>query len=320
MADNNEAAEVRGDYSIGELRSMLGGETTKEAVPAAKAESGPNSGTDDKSAGKAERGDDGKFKSAKEKEGEGEKKPEPEAGDGPQKRINKAVAKQREAERRAEQLARENEELKKGSGKQPEQKKEAPKAEAQDAKKPEAANFTSYEDYVEALTEWKVEQRERAREAKEAERKRAEASESHKKAWEKKVDAVREKHEDYDDVMEEAGSTPISRAMHNAIAESDIGPELAYYLATNTEEAARIAKLNPYQAAKEMGRIEDKLTEAPADKKPAEDKKPKAEKKELPKPARTVGGGATPKEAKLDDPEMPYLEFKRIAGAHLTRR
>lgn len=317
MADTQTAAEVRGDYTIAELRGMIAGGEAKKAVPAEKSESGPDSGTDDKAGKKAERGEDGKFTKAKDGEGD-DKKPEPEAEDGPQKRINKAVKAQREAERKAEQLAREIEELKKGGDKKPEPKKdETPKADAaKEPKKPEAKDFSSYEEYVEALTDWKVDVRDRERERKEAERKQAEANEAHKKAWAKKVDAAREIHDDYDEVMEEHGDAPISRAMHNAIAESDIGPQLGYYLATHLDEAAEIAKMSPTKAIAAMARIEDKLTAA----KPAETKDTKPAKKELPKPARNVGGGATAKEQKLDDPDLSFAEFRRIAGAHFRRR
>lgn len=332
MADTQEAApEARGDYTIAELKQMLtGGDKAAPAADEGKskdkpdAKSAPDSGTDDK---RQERGADGKFKPGA-KDGEQEKgseaDPDKDLPEGVKKRIGKAVAKQRAAEAKAEQLARENEELKKGGGKTEQPKKEPAKAEEKSSKKPEAGDFKSYEEYVEALTDWKVEQKDAERAKKETERKQAEENKARKSAWDKKIEAARDKHDDYDDVMEESGSTPISRAMHNAIAESEIGPELGYYLAKNPDEAARIAKLNPYQTAKEMGKIEDQLTEASTDKAaadkaaPAEDKKTPV-KKELPRPPRNVGGQATPKEPKLDDPNTDFGTFKRVARAHLNR-
>ena len=60
-------------------------------------------------------------------------------------------------------------------------------------------------------------------------------------------------------------SVPISSAMAEVIAESDIGPKLAYHLADNRDLAARIAAMSPVQAARELGKIEAKLA-APASK------------------------------------------------------
>ena len=55
--------------------------------------------------------------------------------------------------------------------------------------------------------------------------------------------------------------------MAETIRESDLGPELAYHLGTNPKEAERISKLAPFLQAKEIGRIEAKLADAPPVKK-----------------------------------------------------
>lgn len=294
---------------------MLGGKTaeTKEAVPAEKSESGPDSGTDDKSAGKPARGEDGKFKPPKE-EGEASKEDKPEGEDGPQKRINKAVKAQREAERKTEQLQREIEELKKGKPSEGKKDEKPKAADPNEPKKPKQEDFDTFEEFIDKLTDYKADLRDYQRDKKERERKAAEANESFKKTWEKKKDAAREKFDDFDEVMETAGDTPISKVMVQIINESEIGPQLGYYLATHPEEAAAIKDMTPYAATKAMAKIEDKIAE-PA--KPAEDKK--QAKKELPKPPRNVGGNATPKEPKLDDKDTDFATFKRIARAHLNR-
>jgi hypothetical protein len=305
---------VRGDHSIAELRAMLGGKPAeKEAAPAEKSESAPDSGTDDKTAGKPARGEDGKFQKTSKEDGEESKDDKPAGEDGPQKRINKAVKAQREAERKAEQLQREIEELKKG-GTKPEGKKETKAADPDEPKKPKQEDFDTFEEFIDKLTDYKADLRDYHREKKEREKKQAEAQESFKKTWEKKKDTAREKFDDFDEVMETAGDTPISRVMHSIINESEIGPQLGYYLATHPEEAAAIKDMTPYAATKAMAKIEDKLT----DSKPAEDKK--QAKKELPKPPRNVGGNATPKEPKLDDKDIDIGTFKRIARAHLNRQ
>lgn len=70
------------------------------------------------------------------------------------------------------------------------------------------------------------------------------------------------KTEDYQEKVYDP-SLPITREMVELIAESPDGPALAYYLANNREVTAQIAVLPPMQAARELGKIEAKLTATP---------------------------------------------------------
>jgi hypothetical protein len=51
--------------------------------------------------------------------------------------------------------------------------------------------------------------------------------------------------------------------MAETIQASDVGPDVAYYLGSNPREAERISRLSPYLQAKEIGKIEVKLTDNP---------------------------------------------------------
>jgi hypothetical protein len=55
--------------------------------------------------------------------------------------------------------------------------------------------------------------------------------------------------------------------MADTIRASDIGPDVAYYLGSNPKEVDRISRLAPILQAKEIGRIEAKLADAPPVKK-----------------------------------------------------
>ena len=57
--------------------------------------------------------------------------------------------------------------------------------------------------------------------------------------------------------------TPISPTMAEVIAESEVGPQLAYHLAKNREVAASIYSLPPVAAARELGRLEARLNQPP---------------------------------------------------------
>lgn len=72
--------------------------------------------------------------------------------------------------------------------------------------------------------------------------------------------------EDYADKVYDP-SLPLSPPVVELIAESDIGPKVAYYLAEHPDIARSLSQLNPVQAAREFGRIEAALA-APSAKKP----------------------------------------------------
>lgn len=61
----------------------------------------------------------------------------------------------------------------------------------------------------------------------------------------------------YDDTL------PITAAMAEIIQESDVGPALAYELAKDRDKLAALARLPERQMARELGRLEAKLTTAP---------------------------------------------------------
>jgi hypothetical protein len=55
--------------------------------------------------------------------------------------------------------------------------------------------------------------------------------------------------------------------MAETIKSSDIGPDLAYWLGSNPKEADRISRLSPLLQAREIGKIEAKITADPSKRK-----------------------------------------------------
>lgn len=89
---------------------------------------------------------------------------------------------------------------------------------------------------------------------------------------------------DFDDVVDQ--DLPVNQAMFESITDSELGPQIAYYLGKNPAEALRISKLSPMAAAREIGKIEAKVTPAEP---PTEPVKPSS----APKPASPVKGATT---------------------------
>lgn len=118
------------------------------------------------------------------------------------------------------------------------------------------------------------------------------------RVWEARQDEVRSEFADYDekvyapDPVTGRAKWPCTQDMAAAIRESDAGGRLAYHLASNPEEARRIAALTPHSQIRELGRLEATLA-------PASAAKPQAKTAtDAPKPAtgqvRGAGGQFSP--------------------------
>lgn len=130
-----------------------------------------------------------------------------------------------------------------------------PAAEPDGKPKPEA--FKTVGEYFEALADWKAESK-LAEHNKKAEAARVKEQESkHQESWKTREAEARTRYEDYDETL--ADDIVISRPMHALILESDVGPDVAYFLGKNPDEAARIAALPAMAAAREIGKIEAKF-------------------------------------------------------------
>lgn len=132
---------------------------------------------------------------------------------------------------------------------------------AQEKAQPQTADvkpeqFASTDEYVEALAERKAQEKLHAQ----AENRRiAEAEEKFSQAEE----AAREKYDDYEDVVTRNYGLHLTPLMADVIKQSDIGADIAYHLGSHPKESDRIAKLPPLLQAKEIGKLEAKLVNAP---------------------------------------------------------
>lgn len=180
------------------------------------------------------------------------------------------------------------------------------------AAKPNLADFTDYETYIEALTDWKTTQKvtevvHNQREATVQERQRAEALEV-AKGWASKQEDARKSIPDYDEVLGGA-ETVVAPYVTDAILTSDRGPEVAYHLAKNPALAEKLNKLSPIAAAREIGRIEAAL----------EKSSPGTSRSAPPPPARTTRSSATISgdPAKMDHEQYRAMRAKQ--GARWAR-
>lgn len=175
---------------------------------------------------------------------EGEAAPADKTGEdarvpeGVQRRIDEVTRKRREAERRAERAERELAELR---GR-------------------DLSNL-DWEDQIAEKTY------SRSQEAQ-IKNDRQAVQELAQEAYSARAEVAAAKYPDYAAVVGNP-SLPITPAMAEAIMDSDCGPEVAYHLGKNPNEAARIANLNPVSQARELGRIEALVSQPRQVKQPA---------------------------------------------------
>ena len=124
---------------------------------------------------------------------------------------------------------------------------------------PPIEQFNSPDEYAEVLAERKAEEllarREQARQ-------QSEIIES----FHEREEEARNKYDDFEQVAYNP-KLPITDVMAQTIQASEVGPDMAYYLGSNPKEAERISRLSPLVQAKELGKIEAKLSDNPPVKK-----------------------------------------------------
>lgn len=92
---------------------------------------------------------------------------------------------------------------------------------------------------------------------------------------------------------------PITNTMAEVIKSSESSAQLLVYLNENRQDAARIATMAPFMAAKELGRIEAVLQNTPPPPKPKKIS-------QAPEPIKTVNGAGSPV---VDENNLPMEEW-----------
>jgi hypothetical protein len=175
--------------------------------------------------------------------------------------------------------------------------------------RPDPANFEKYDDYIDALTDWKAEQAVAKRMEADSTRK---ATETRAQTFAERQAQARTTMPDYDEVV--GGSdTPIANHVGEAILESELGPQLAYHFAKNPDVLMRLNNMSPMAAAREIGRLEVTLSAKPA-------AAPVKKTSNTPAPAGTMGAqgrATTPALANLSMEE--YMKQRKAQGARWAR-
>ena len=180
-----------------------------------------------------------------EKEAEPEKTEESEAQDdehslpnGVKKRIDKITRQKYEAVAEANRLKAELEQMR---------AQLAPKQ-----KEPDISDFDTFDDYTEALAEYKFNQKAQAQQQQASQQQQAQKV---AQDWQSKVEKVRAVAPDFDEAFNNVANIEFAPMALEAVAQHPKGAEIAYMLGKDVSEAYRIAALPPSMQLIAIGEV-----------------------------------------------------------------
>lgn len=207
---------------------------------------------------------------------EGNEEPRQHKKKGVQKRIDELTRKAHDAAREAkywrEQYAAKQEEV----------------SSKDVTTKPARTEFANDDAYLEALTEWKVDQKvQRYNQQTHAERANEAQTRHDTTRFELYQQRVAES--ELPDYQKVVGESDVPAAPHvlESILDSENGPTLAYHLAKNPDVAQQLNEMTPLQAAREIGLLEAQLAQPRIEKRTTN----KVTTSKAPEPITPVRGG-----------------------------
>lgn len=225
---------------------------------------------------------------------------EAEKPKGVKSRIDKLVREREDARREAAEKTREAEHYRRLA-------EEKAKTPPKEDKRPQQGDFENYDDYVEALSEWKT--RSTTRQVMEEERAQVRAEERQRQVDER-FEAARKRISDFDEVVDKGRA---AEHVIGIIGESDLVAELAYHLGKNPETARKLSAMSPTAAAREIGKIEARIQD-----RLKADQPPGKKKNSSPSitPTKYLGGGGSGKITKNPDNMSPdeYFRWREEGG------
>jgi len=243
-------------------------------------------------------------KEAAAEEPEQERKAKPKI----EKRIGEVV-KQREqakAEAAKERAGRESAEARLREYEQ----KAAPEKAADPDAEPKPEQFTDAFEYARALAEFSAEKALKDRDRQEAEKKAATERQQTIKQWTDRITAVKADLPDFEDIVS-SSNVAVSDQVRDAILESDVGPQVLYYLAENPEFAQKLSEMSTITALVKIGNLEARFEK----KEPA---KAAATKQKAPAPIKPIQGGGSGMDVQINSDGVFHGTFQSWKQARLA--
>ena len=179
--------------------------------------------------------------------------------------------------------------------------------------KPDASQFNDAFEYAEALAEWSAENALKQRDEQEAVRKQQAEQEKITKSWNKKLDKAKAQYSDFDDVVKSA-NTVVGNEIRDSILESDVGPQLLYFLASDEDFAKKLTEMPVIKALREIGKLEARFERK------EEPKVATAPRSKAPEPIKTLSGGKAGADVLIDTNGEFHGTYAQWKAARLANR
>jgi len=180
---------------------------------------------------------------------------------------------------------------------------------------PKPEQFADAFEYAKALAEFTADKRIEEMKAEEAKAKADAERAKVYETWAQKVQQVKANLPDFDDMVA-SSDVVVSDAIRDAILESDVGPQLLYHLAENTEVAKKIAGMSEKAAMKELGKLEARLEAKPEK---TEEVKPVVKSK-APAPVTPIRAAAGIADVQIDSNGQFYGSYAQWKAARKEGR
>ena len=195
----------------------------------------------------------------------------PKRRSNPTEAVKSAIAKQREAERRADAAESKVQALSAERAPTPPETQTAPEPEPPSWARfkempgvPRPDQFTAYEDYSMALAEFvsdaKHTENTAAQQHAYEQQQIAQEQQVQLDRWSKTLDEARQHNPKFDETLNL--DTPMSLPMQHLAMESEQGVKILQWLSANPNDAQRISTLHPAETYREMGKLEARLEAA----------------------------------------------------------
>ena len=197
---------------------------------------------------------------------------------GVQKRIDELVREREEAKRERDALKQRLEAANTGGG------------------APQLDDYDNYEDYLVARATFNMEQKQQQQRAEQDEQYRQALAIENAQLFAQRQEEAKKVYSDYEKVANNP-NLPITPQMAQIITAQENGPDIAYYLGKNPQEAASLAQMDPMSAAIRIGQISAKVTT------------PTPKPTSAPDPVEPLNGGQETPD--VDPDKMPMEDWMR---------
>lgn len=222
-------------------------------------------------------------------------------------KIKRLAGKLTETERERDEWREKFEQLSQGRQEQPKPDTARVDPYVYPVPKPKAADYVNPQDFVEVLTEWKVDEREYKAALKAQAEEQQVAQNEIRDSYGVQLAEAKAEFPDFEQVVGRS-DLKIWPEVETALRLHEHGAELAYWLAKNPEVTDKLAQMPPARAVAELGAIASSLNHSatPAPRKRIE-------------PIKPVGGGTT--KTAIDNPDqLSYQDWKKWYKANGGRR